>query len=464
MAAKKKMAPRTTFAEFGVTGLKRTGGRIDEEFLQELRGQRGMRVYREMQDNDSYVGAGLGAIEMLCRQVSWDVEAPKNPTAEDETRRAFVESCFHDMSFTWPDTLSEILSMLGYGFSPLELVYKQRRGDVKDPSGRSKYTDGLIAWRKLPIRGQETVEQWDIDDSGGIQGFWQMAPPDYRRRYLPIEKLLLFRPKVAKNNPEGRSILRTAYRAYYHEKRIMAIEGMGIERDLAGMPVIGIPAACMGADATPEQQSIYAAARQLATSVRRDEFEGIVKPIAYEPGTSNQLYSVELLTTGGRRQFDTTAILQQRGREIVMSMLYDLLLMGQPNTMQYKGSRMPEFFATSLGAWLDAICDVFNSFAIPRLFRMNGWSLESLPILRHGDVQNPDLAALGDYISKLSGAQMPLFPDDTLENHLRRVAALPDKGADKPDKGPAGGPDDTEDPVPEPAPAPPAPPSEAEAA
>ena len=30
---------------------------------------------------------------------------------------------------------------------------------------------------------------------------------------------------AAKNNPEGRSILRTAYRSYYYEKRIVAIEG-----------------------------------------------------------------------------------------------------------------------------------------------------------------------------------------------------------------------------------------------
>jgi len=241
----------------------------------------------------------------------------------------------------------------------------------------------------------------------------------------------------------------------------MAIEGMGIERDLAGMPVVGIPAACMTADATSEQKALYRAAKKLATGLRRDQFEGIVKPIAYEPGTANALYTVELLTTGGRRQFDTPAILQQKAREIVMSILYDLVMMGQPNTIQYKGANMPAFFATSLGSWLDSICDVFNMFGIPRLYRLNGWPVDELAQLKHGDVQIPDLAALGDYISKLSGAKMPLFPDDALENHLRRVAGLPDKGAAKPDGGPAGGPDDPDPEKPEAVP-PPVPAEDAE--
>jgi hypothetical protein len=456
------------FRELGVTGLKHRGGYIQEEFLPELQGPRGMKVYREMMDNSAAVGACLGAIEMLCRQVTWYVQPALSKqlqpgidvaSPEDFDRARFVGSCLRDMSSTWSDTLTDVLTMLGYGFAPQEIVYKERRGDVVDPAKRSKYSDGLIGWRKLPIRAQETVDQWELDDAGGVQGLYQVAPPKYDRRFLPIEKLLLFRARAAKNNPEGRSILRTAYRSYYYEKRIVAIEGMGIERDLAGLPVVGIPAACMTDSADDEQRAQYTAAKKLATGLRRDEFEGMVKPIAYEPGTSNQLYSIELLTTGGRRQFDTTAILQQKAREIVMSMIYDLLLMGQPNVMQYKGANMPTFFATSLGAWLDSVCDVFNMFAIPRLYRMNGWSVENLAELKHGDVQLPDLAALGDYISKLSGAKMPLFPDDSLENHLRRIAGLPDRGAARPGQGPSGGPDNPDDPGedPEEEPAPPVP-------
>lgn len=50
--------------EIGRIGQRRYGGTIYEEFLHELRGTRGIEVYREMSENDDVVGAILFAIEM----------------------------------------------------------------------------------------------------------------------------------------------------------------------------------------------------------------------------------------------------------------------------------------------------------------------------------------------------------------------------------------------------------------
>lgn len=52
---------------------------------------------------------------------------------------------------------------------------------------------------------------------------------------------MLFRTESVKDNPEGRSILRNAYRSWYFKRRIQEIEAIGIERDLAGLPVIHAP-------------------------------------------------------------------------------------------------------------------------------------------------------------------------------------------------------------------------------
>ena len=43
--------------EIGRIGQRRYGGTIYEEFLHELRGTRGIEVYREMSENDDVVGA-----------------------------------------------------------------------------------------------------------------------------------------------------------------------------------------------------------------------------------------------------------------------------------------------------------------------------------------------------------------------------------------------------------------------
>ena len=148
-----------TSTEIGSTGLNQYGGYIYEEFLKQLRGRRKNEVFREMMDNDYVVGAVLFAIDMLIRNVDWTFEA-KDPTNKDDVEAAeFMETVREDMSSTWTETVSEILSMLGYGWSYHEIVFKVRRGKTSKQDTTSQYDDGKVGWAKLPIRGQTTLER-----------------------------------------------------------------------------------------------------------------------------------------------------------------------------------------------------------------------------------------------------------------------------------------------------------------
>ena len=132
--------------EIGRIGQRRYGGVIYEEFLPELRGKRGIEVYREMSENDDVVGAILFAIEMLIKQTNWNVQ-PGGASAKDREAAEFVESCMNDMQDTWIDTISEIISFITYGWSFHEIVYKRRMGSSRNPQIKSKYNDGLIGWQ-----------------------------------------------------------------------------------------------------------------------------------------------------------------------------------------------------------------------------------------------------------------------------------------------------------------------------
>ena len=122
----------------GYTGLKQFGGRIAEEFLRKLQGDKAAKVFREMSENDSTVGAILFAIEMMLRNVEWRVEpASDDPMHVEEAE--FVDECRADMSQSWENTIAEILSFLTYGWSSTEICYKRRDGpDQRDPRRRSK--------------------------------------------------------------------------------------------------------------------------------------------------------------------------------------------------------------------------------------------------------------------------------------------------------------------------------------
>lgn len=407
--------------EIGRTGQKRYGGAFFEEFLRELQGQHGINAYREMSENDDVIGAILYAIEMLMRQAQWYV-MPGGTEDIDQEAADFIDSCRNDMQMTWTDTISEILSFLTYGWSAHEIVYKRRMGRNKDVRLQSKFTDGLIGWMKLPIRAQETLYQWEYDERDNLTGLTQMPPPSYEIITIPIEKLLLFRTKSRKENPEGRSILRNAYRSWYFKRRIQEIEGIGIERDLAGLPVLIAPEGVNIWDMTdPDMINMKAAADTLVKGIRRDSMEGISLPADWK---------LELLSTGGRRQIDTNTIIDRYDTRIAMTVLADFIFLGHQNVGSFAlSSDKTKLFAVAIGAYMDVICEVFNNKAIPQLMEMNGEHFAKItdyPKLAHGDIESQDITALSTYIKDLTGIGV-LTPDTGLEDYVREQASLPER-------------------------------------
>lgn len=424
--------------ELGVTGLKHWTGRVNEEWLNELKGYRNVSVIKEMRDNDPIVGAILYAVDMLIRQVVWKVE-PFSDKPRHKKDAEFLESCMYDMSQEWTKLLSEILSFLPFGFSFHEIVYKVRNGQIQNNPGKSsQYDDGKIGWRKIPIRSQDTLDRWIFDDNGDphafVQQLWHQDTTVRQNKAgvgglitIPFTRGLLFRTTSYKGNPQGRSILRNAYRPWYFKKRIEEVEGIGIERDLAGLPVMRVPAKIMSSAATAEEQAIYNACKEIVTNIRRDEQEGIIIPGDVDTN-GNQIYDLKLLSTGGQRQFDTNAIVGRYDQRIAMTVLADFVLLGHEKVGSFAlSSSKTSLFATAIGAWLDEIKAVFNRHAIPRLFALNGNVTNEIPMLDYGDIESPDLTALGGFIREMAGAGANLFPDGDLENHLRGLANLPKK-------------------------------------
>ena len=407
--------------EYGRIGQKRWEGQFAEEFLPELSGMRGIKVYQEMEKNDDTVGAIMFAIKMLIRQVEWIIE-PRGNSAKDAEAAEFVESCMNDMQNTWTDTISEILSFLVYGWSFHEVVYKRRLGKSKNRRTSSKYSDGLIGWQKIPPRAQDTLFRWEYDDKDNLVGMTQQPPPDYGLLTIPISKAMLFRTESAKDNPEGRSILRNAYRSWYFKRRIQEIEAIGIERDLAGLPVLYAAEGVDIWDATdPDFAKINNSLITMVKNIRRNEYEGLVLPNGYK---------AELLSTGGARQFDTNAIINRYDSKIAQTVLADFIMLGHEKTGSFAlSSDKTELFASALGAFLDVICETFNNQGIPSLIDVNGSHFDGItdyPILAHGDVDKRDLTKLSALLKDMVGAGI-IIPDEELEDYVRKAANLPER-------------------------------------
>lgn len=421
-------------ADLGRSGLHQYGGYVWEERHPKLAGPRAVQVFREMSDNDATVGAVLYTIESLLRNVQFRYEpAGQSPAALEA--KLFADQCMEDMEYTWEETLSEILSCLPYGWAAMEKVYKIRRGPAQEaPEYQSRFNDGKIGIRKLELRAQDTLLRWEFDTTGHLQGMWQQSPPDYQLIYLPLTKLSVFRPKAPRNNPEGRSILRNAYRSWAMLRRLQEIEAIGIERDLAGYPVMEVPVEFTSPTANASQKQQLAGWAKILQQTRRDEREGAVIPAeeysVLAGGTVQNFksgYRLRLLSTGGRRAIDTNAIIRRWQTDIMIATLTDFLMLGTGPTGSFAlADSKTEMLAESLGGQLDTIAATWNRTVTKPLMQMNGYAPEAWPKLVHGDIKTPDLDKLGNFLLRVQQAGM-LTPDDRVERKVREVVNFPEK-------------------------------------
>jgi hypothetical protein len=162
-------------------------------------------------------------------------------------------------------------------------------------------------------------------------------------------------------------------------------------------------------------------AEGIVQNIRRDSLEGVVLPNGWE---------LKLLSTGGQRQFDTSAIIERYDSRIAMTVLADFIHMGHQSVGSFAlSSNKTKVFSMAVGAYLDMICEVFNNKAIPQLIDMNGDHFSGItdyPYLDHGDVEDVDLAELGDFLQKAIGSGA-LTPDESIDDYVRQAAGLPER-------------------------------------
>lgn len=443
-----EMGAGMTFRNVGSSGLRQFAGWVREEFLPQLQGRQAARVFREMLDNSPTVGSVDFAIKQSMREVTWRIE-PASDKPDAQQAAEFVESLMDDMSHTWSDFITESLTMLGYGFAPHEICYKRRLGRTPGngqngkPLAQSKYKDGLIGLRKLPIRGQDTILKWFFDEDGEIKGLTQQ-PWIGPLIDIPIAKMLLFRPSAHKNNPEGRSILRTAYRPWHFGKRLEEQEAIMYER-MSGFPIITVPTSLLENATLPGPAGALAQAqlqsyRNIVTNVRIDEQMGCLLPSdTYKnpDGTPSAvpMYDFKLVTpNGGKMTVDGDKSIERYKLDIMTSVLADFLTLGHSaRGSQSLAETKVDLFFQAIEGWLGSNADVMNDHLLPRLWDLNGFDFDTMPRFQPDMPQRIDLDGLSNFILRLGQVGALTFGDPSTEDYLRDAAGLPDiteEGAD----------------------------------
>ena len=147
---------------------------------------------------------------MAISRVPWHIEIPEGYETELKDKKKFLQECMNDMTHTWGSFIRQAVTMNRYGFSVHEKVYRKRTR-----ASGSKFDDGLIGIKALPIITQDSIASWQWSDDGlEVIGMlqWKNKPAGLRQlvlltpgQYVPIprNKYIHFRNNPIKDNPEG---------------------------------------------------------------------------------------------------------------------------------------------------------------------------------------------------------------------------------------------------------------------
>jgi len=427
----KKLSEGKATQTLGVAGDNTHNGQIRaDEFLPDLRGNKAIRKYREMRDNDATIGAVMYSVEQILRDVELTVK-PVDDTPAAKVEADFVKSVLDDMDHTLDDHVAESLSYLSYGFSWFEVIYKRRVGPTeRSDKKHSKYTDGRLGVKKIASRAPWTINKFDVNQkTGEVLGIQQSVGFSNGNNYIPLNKSIYYRTTSLNGDPSGRSILRNAYTSYEYLNNLQAIEAIAVERELAGIPVARIPAEYLSNDASVAQTGFVHDLQQILRDVKFNEQGYIVLPSDTYPDkdgspSTTRLVDIELMASNGKRNIEIGPIVSRYQHDIARSVLSEFLLLGTSGGSYALSKSKTDLFLRALESYIQAIVDVLNKQLVERLWQLNGLNYDLMPSIVAGDVAPHDLREISSFLRNLNGAGIDVSSHPEVIGDLMSIAEL----------------------------------------
>lgn len=426
--------PRIPYSETGAIGLKQINGQILEESRKELVYPQAAKTFKTM-SRDATISSGLDLFQMMISRVKWTVHIPQDASEDIKKKALFLKQVQEDMEHSWYAFMKEAVSFYTYGFAPHEIVLRKRL-----KSNGSKYDDGLVGVRKLPIRSQDTISRCEFSEDGRtFLGFWQNPKgildfyggfnggkaTSQDEVFIRKSKLLNFTCDSSRGNPMGTSPLLKCYYAWKYRTKIEEHEAVSLSRDLNGIPRFKIPSEYLSEQASEDKKAAAEAYMKIGRNIQANEQASVVVP-SDRDDKGNLIFEFDLVTSSGSNRFDTNAIIGRYNSIILQALWADILQMGQSSVGSFSLSDTKRGLV--IMAVEDKLMGMQETLKELRdlLFKMNGWDLEGeLPYWQYEEVQETDLDVLSKAIQRYAATGAIELDREVLNITRQSVGAKP---------------------------------------
>ncbi|WP_237741756.1 DUF935 family protein [Tsukamurella sp. 1534] len=386
------------------------------EQVPDLQWPASVKMYTRMEREDSRVSSLLAAITLPIRRTQWRIEqgaASPEVTAHvaQNLGLPIVGAGDEPLStrrrgrFSWPQHLMWALSVLQYGHSVFEQVYRTD-------------TDGMIWLKTLAPRPQRTISQWNVAEDGGLVSIQQWAPAAGQPMSftkdagspseIPVGRLVVYTRDMEPGFWVGKSLLRPSYKHWLLKDELLRIQATTARRNGMGVPIAtGAPGST---DADIEKLA------KMAQGYRGGEHAGGALPNGAD---------LKLLGVQGNMP-DLGQAISYHDQMIAIAGLAHFLNLSQGGSYAL-ASVQADMFVQAVQTFAESIADVFNQHVIEDLVDVNWGVDEPAPRLVFdaiGSQQDATAAALQVLVQ--AGI---LTPDVLIEQTMRQRMNLPSSPA-----------------------------------
>ena len=401
---------RFRLSEMGSLGLRTFSGVTQDELKAELNWPRSINTFRDMSYH-SAVNAPLTLFENIISKATWTYKPPADATEEEKNQAKIINQMMQDMEQPWSEFIRDVLSSNVFGFSVHEKVFRKRY-----KANGSLYDDGIIGWKKLPIRVQESISKFIFSEDGNeIIGVQQnlSAINDIYNRFssrgnlinIPRSKFLLFRTGKHRGDPFGKSPLRDAYLAWRFLTALEELEATGVAKDLNGLPVLMLPAQYLAADAPPEVQAIRLYYENVMRNLQMNEQSAVILPQVIDPESKQPMFKLDLLSVDGKKNFDISKIKEYYKNLIFTSLFADVLQMGQSSTGSFALGSIKNSLSGAYAERLIAnIAEVLQNDLIKQTYILNGWNESRIGKFDFDGIEPADLDTFSSAVMRMGAS------------------------------------------------------------
>lgn len=399
----------------------------------ELSRSQRFKTYWQMLGDDavwSSVSARIVAIETS--QSKSTLKYDKNSDRSKELRD-FIAWNIHNMSRTTRAIGRDASEMVYNGVAPFEIVTQLQKEGVYEGLFTLKdvsYIDPITLDTTQPyqtakdgrvITNLRQMSSAFVDTTSGDSSFSRVRSTYKDSGIVDIDyrKVCMASYSASDSRPFGTSDLDAAYTPWREKVLIQDYLLMGIQKDLAGTPVLRVPQQLFdeAKDPNSDAAKTLQGLQEHMTNLHAGDQTFVILPsdTFSDNGAGNQLYDINFKGVDGTsKMFNLVEIIEQKKKAIYNVLGTQSLLTGENGGGSYNLLEGQAGQQAHLAERDNIIIDeMWNNKIIPMILNLNGFNDElptDIPKYCHGEVQPLSLDEYGKFINR-TARLLPATPD-----------------------------------------------------